>query len=210
MATTPSAVSYDSLLKCGMFVGPLYLAVGLAQALTREGFDLARHPLSVLANGPGGWIQTLNFVVCGAMVIAAAVGFGRALRPHSRASAWLLGTFGASMVLAAIFRADPMDGFPVGTPLGPPTTMSAFGAAHFAAGALGFLALAVACLTAARAMSKRGDRGMALLSACSGIAVILGFMAPAIVPATGPVAGIWFSVVVGWAWLAITSARLRG
>lgn len=209
MAPTSTARSYASLLACGMLVGPLYLAVGLAQALAREGFDFARHPLSVLANGPGGWIQTLNFLVCGALVIAAAVGFRRALSPQGRASAWLLGTFGASMVLAAIFRADPMDGFPVGTPEGPPTTMSAFGAAHFAAGAIGFLALAVGCLVVARAMSKRGERGMALLSAFSGIAVILGFMAPAIVPATGPVAGIWFSVVVGWAWLAITSGRLR-
>lgn len=207
MATIRSASSYDSLLKCGMLVGPLYIAVGLAQALTRDGFDFARHPLSVLANGPGGWIQTLNFLVCGAMVVAAGIGIGRALQ--SRASAWLLSAFGASMMLAAIFRADPMDGFPVGTPLGPPTTMSAFGAAHFAAGAIGFLALAIGCLAVARALSKRGERGMALLSACSGIAVILGFMAPAIVPATGPVAGIWFSVVVGWAWLALTSARLR-
>ena len=207
MQATPS-VGDAALLKCGMLVGPLYLAAGLAQALTREGFDLGRHPLSVLANGPWGWIQTLNFVVSGVLVIAAAIGFSRALRPQSRAPGWLLGTFGASLLLAAIFRADPMDGFPVGTPEGPPTTMSAFGAAHFAAGAIGFLALALSCLAVARAMSHRGERGMAALSACCGIAVLVGFMAPAIVPATGPVAGIWFSVVVGWAWLAVTSWRL--
>ena len=38
-----------ALLLWGVVAGPFYLTVGLAQALLREGFDLARHPLSVLA-----------------------------------------------------------------------------------------------------------------------------------------------------------------
>jgi len=63
-----------ALLGYGVLVGPFYLAVGLVQALVRDGFDLARHPLSLLANGPGGWIQTANFVVSGLMVVAAALG----------------------------------------------------------------------------------------------------------------------------------------
>jgi len=43
-----------SLLGYGVLVGPFYLTVGLIQAFVRDGFDLARHPLSLLANGPGG------------------------------------------------------------------------------------------------------------------------------------------------------------
>ncbi len=42
-----------SLLGYGVLVGPFYLAVGLIQAALRQGFDIKRHPLSVLANGPG-------------------------------------------------------------------------------------------------------------------------------------------------------------
>ena len=72
------------LLRCGVVAGPFYLAVGLMQAFLRDGFDFARHPLSVLANGPGGWIQTANFALTGLMVIAAAVGIKRALGPVSR------------------------------------------------------------------------------------------------------------------------------
>jgi hypothetical protein len=34
------------LLRWGVVAGPFYLAVGLIQALVRDGFDLARHPLS--------------------------------------------------------------------------------------------------------------------------------------------------------------------
>jgi hypothetical protein len=41
-----------SLLGYGVLAGPVYVVVGLAQALTRDGYDLARHDLSLLANGP--------------------------------------------------------------------------------------------------------------------------------------------------------------
>src|SRR4051794_18961677 len=124
----------QSLLRCGVWAGPFYLAVGLIQARFREGFDLGRHPLSVLANGPGGWIQTANFVITGLMVIAAAVGFSRVLGPKSRAATWFLGAFGAAMIMAAMCTADPIDGFPPGTPQGFPTSISTTGMLHFVAG----------------------------------------------------------------------------
>lgn len=197
-----------SLLRWGVLVGPFYLSVGLAQALLRDGFDLGRHSLSILANGPGGWVQTANFVLSGLMVVAAAIGIARALRPPSRASGWILACFGVSMLVAAIFPADPMDGFPVGTPEGMPSTISTPGLIHFVAGAVGFLALAAACIAVAVAMSRRDEPWMARLSFLCGLGVVAGFFAPALLPASGPVAGIWFSVVVGWTWLALVSVHL--
>jgi hypothetical protein len=189
-------------------VGPFYLAVGLAQAFVRDGFDLARHSLSALANGTGGWVQTANFVLSGLMVIAAAMGFRNVLRPQSRVAGWILGCFGVSMLVAAVFPADPVDGFPVGTPEGFPTTISTPGLIHFIAGALGFLALAVSCFVVAVAMLRRRNPWMAGLSFLSGVSVVAGFAMPAVLSASGPVAGIWFSVVVGWTWLALTSVHL--
>lgn len=197
-----------SLLVCGVLVGPFYLAVGLLQAFVRDDFDLGRHSLSALSNGPGGWAQTGNFILSGLMVVAAAVGLGRALRPQSRVAGWILGWFGISMLVAAVFPADPVDGFPVGTPEGYPTTVSTSGVIHFAAGATGFLALAISCIVAGVAMWRRREPWMARLSMLCGLSVVAGFFAPAVLPASGPVAGIWFSVVVGWTWLALTSAHL--
>lgn len=43
-----------SLLGYGMLAGPFYVAVSLAQALSRDGFDLTRHAWSLLANGEHG------------------------------------------------------------------------------------------------------------------------------------------------------------
>ena len=39
------------LLACGIVAGPLFLVVALVQALTRDGFDLSRHPISLLSLG---------------------------------------------------------------------------------------------------------------------------------------------------------------
>jgi hypothetical protein len=196
-----------SLLRWGVVAGPFYLTVGLIQAMLRDGFDLARHPLSVLANGPGGWVQTANFVLAGTMVLAAAAGFGRVVGPGSRAVTWFLGAFGAAMIAGAVFPADPVDGFPLGTPEGFPTSISTTGLIHFIAGALGFISLAVSCFAAARVMSRRQIPTLARLSLLSGLAVVLGFFG-GMAPPVG-VLGIWFAVIVGWAWLAVMSLRLQ-
>ena len=197
----------QALLRCGVLAGPFYLVVGLIQALLRDGFDFARHPLSVLANGPGGWVQTANFVLTGLMVLAAAVGFRRVLGPKPRALTWLLGGFGIAMIVAAIFPADPVDGFPPGTPEGFPTSITTTGLVHFAAGALGFTFLAVSCFAAAWAMSRRQVPSLAGLSLLSGLAVVLGFFGGMLLPLG--ILGIWFAVVVGWVWLAVMSLRLN-
>jgi hypothetical protein len=50
------------------------------------------------------------------------------------------------------------------------------------------------------------DRGYARLSYPSGAAIVPGFFSGAVMPPGAP--GNWFSVVVGWAWLAAVSLRL--
>ena len=196
-----------SLLGYGVLVGPFYLAVSLIQAFVREGFDLTRHALSILANGRGGWVQTANLALSGLMVIAAAVGFHRVLGSKSRGVTLFLGAFGASMVAAAIFRADPMDGFPVGTPLGMPTSISTHGLIHFVAGALGFTSLAISCFFGAAVMRRRGTRSLALVSLLAVLAVVLGFYG-GMAFLKGGILGIWIAVVVGWAWLLAMSLHL--
>src|SRR6266545_2955370 len=75
-ATEPSTRVTRILLACGVAAGPLYVLLGLVQALTREGFDLRRHELSLLAYGfpPGAppglperasWHGVLHFVTAG-------------------------------------------------------------------------------------------------------------------------------------------------
>ena len=201
----PAAVT-RSLLGCGVIVGPFYLALGVGQGLIRDGFSFARHPLSVLANGPGGWLQTANLAVSALLVLAAVAGIARVAPQQSRVMRGALVVYALGMIVAAIFPADPMDGFPPGTPLGVPTTISTTGLVHFGAGAVTFLAMAIACWGAARTMSKRGERGLSRLSLLAGFVVFFGFFGGgALSGSVGGVAGIWVAVVMGWAWLAIVS-----
>src|SRR6476646_1770305 len=150
---TPTHVT-RSLLGWGAVAGPFYVTVSLAQALTREGFDLTRHEWSLLENGDLGWIQVANFVLTGVMVLAFAVGLSRALAGErggrgGRAAAALSGLFGACLVAAGVLRADPALGFPVGTPEGI-GTVTAHGVGHFVAAGIGFVALAVSCFVLGR------------------------------------------------------------
>ena len=116
-----SPAQTDRLLKCGVLAGPVYVVVGLLQVLFRDGFDIRRHALSLMSNGALGWIQVASFIVSGLLVIAAATGMRQRLHP-GRAGTWgpiLLGLYGLGLIGAGIFVADPMDGFPPGTPGGP-------------------------------------------------------------------------------------------
>src|SRR6266498_3181897 len=108
-ATEPSTRVTRILLACGVAAGPLYVLLGLVQALTREGFDLRRHELSLLANGELGWIQIANLVVSGLLVVVAAVGMRRVLRP-GRGGTWgprLVGGYGVGLIAAGVLWPTP-------------------------------------------------------------------------------------------------------
>jgi len=131
---SPGAPTRQStwLLAGGIVAGPLFLAVWLIQAFTRDGFDPGRHPLSLLSLGDLGWIQIANFVVTGALFVACAVGMGRVLRPGPGGT-WgplLVGGFGIGLTLAGIFTTDPGAGFPPGAPAGAPEQLSWHGVLH--------------------------------------------------------------------------------
>ena len=195
------------LLWCGAVAGPIYLAAGTLQGLLREGFSFERHPLSVLANGSLGWIQAANFLISGGLVIAAAAGIGRTLGKGSRGLTWSLYGYGGAMIAAAIFTADPVDGFPPGTPLGFPATISTTGLLHFVCGALAFLSLALGGFFGAWTFWPRRMTALAALSLVSGLVVSLGFFGGFFLPFG--IAGIWAAVVVGWAWLSYLSLALQ-
>ncbi len=75
---TRKARSTRALLIAGAVAGPLYILLVVAQAPTRDGFDIRRHPASVLSNGDQGGIQIGNFLATGLLFVAFDVGLSRA------------------------------------------------------------------------------------------------------------------------------------
>ena len=197
-----------SLLGYGVVAGPFYLVVGLIQAFTRDGFDLSEHSLSLLANGSWGWVQIANLIVTGLMVIAAAAGFMRAQQPERKVGA-LIAVFGVGLILSGAFVADPMEGFPPGTPDGQPDSVSLSGILHLAFSGIGFFALAASYFVLAGWFARRQDEGLARASRINGIVVLGGFVLGA-ATATTPIGvpALWVAVLAAWAWLAVASVAL--
>src|SRR5260370_7510777 len=68
------------LLYAGV-IGPLlFIVVFIVEGLTRPGYSAWRHYVSQLATGDGGWVQVVNFLVCGSLMVAFAIGLRHALR----------------------------------------------------------------------------------------------------------------------------------
>lgn len=154
-ATTPAATgvpavrrSTGHLLLAGALAGPVFFTSATIQMLTREGFDITRHPISQLSTGDLGWIQIATFVLAGLGALALAGGVRRTVTEGigRRALPILVGIFGAGMIAAGVFTMDPEDGFPAGTPDGPVAQMSWHGITHSAAAAVSFTALAIAAI----------------------------------------------------------------
>ncbi|MEU4688156.1 DUF998 domain-containing protein [Actinoplanes sp. NPDC023714] len=164
--------------------GPLWAVVSLAQVATRDGFDLMRHPLSLLSTGSLGWIQIANFVLAGGLLIAGAGALPGRWAPR------LVRLAGLGMVAAGVLVMDPGSGFPAGTPDTVPTTMSPSAMGHMAAGSITFAALIATCYVLAhryatagsrrnatagsRRYAAAGSRCLAVTAAISGTALLAG------------------------------------
>jgi hypothetical protein len=168
-----AATQTARLLACGIAAGPLFLTVGLTQAFIRDGFDLSRHPLSLLSLGDLGWVQIANFVVTGGLFIACATGMRRVLRP-GRGGTWgprLVGALGAGLVMAGVFVADAGAGFPPGAPAGAPQ-MSWHGVLHEIGFVLSTLGTLAGCLVFARRFAGLRQWGRVAGCVASAVAVL--------------------------------------
>ena len=203
------------LLTGGVLAGPIYIIVGIAQILTREGFDITRHPLSFMSLGDLGWIQITNFIVTGLLVIAGAIGMRRLAQDDKRLKwgALLVGIYGMGVLGGGLFVPDPALGFPPGTPDTYPTTMSAHGLLHFIFGQIGFLALIAASIVYARYFAANSLRGWAIFSVLTGAIFLFAIIAT--VATAGGDGSVWAllalyaAVIFAWIWLAALSYRMR-
>jgi hypothetical protein len=199
-----------ALLACGVAATPVFAVVSLAQAFTREGFDLLRHPLSMLSVGDLGWLQITNFLVCGVLTIAGALGLHGAMR-GSPGGTWaprLMLINGLGMLAAGVFVMDPGDGFPAGTPLGPSAALSTHALLHLVFGSIAFAALIAACLVLGRHFSRAGRRGHAIASRAAGLI----FAAGELWAISGGRAGsltLCVGVLTAMAWVSLTAATKR-
>jgi hypothetical protein len=202
------------LLRCGLAAGPAFITAFLIEGGVRDGYRPLRHPVSSLALGPRGWIQTANFTLTGALFLAAAAGLSRAGDPAASRQPVpaLIGAAGAGLIGAAVFPTDPVSGYPPGTPGAPPEP-SRTGTAHNMAAIPVFLGLPVAALACGWRSWRSGERTFALYSAGTAVTMLAtmalagaGFgQSPRLVRLGGLFQRV--SIITGLTWLTALSAR---
>lgn len=176
---------------------------------TRAGIDLRVHPFSFLSLGDLGWLQITNFVVCGLLFIACGIGMRRVLHPGPGGAAGpgLIAAFGTSMIGGGVFLADPAFGYPAGAPAGVPETISWHGTVHGIAFALGVVTLLAAFAVLARRFAHEGARGWLQYTAATAAVFVL-LSAIGLGGGDFRIASAGF--VVGWGWVSVVAASLRG
>lgn len=175
----------------------LFVVTFVIDGWTRPGYHPVRHPVSALALGPRGWIQTTNFVVCGLAITAGAIALGNVLLTLAVA------VFGLALVASGVWPMDPMRGYPPGTPDDTPPTTSRAHDLHDRFGAVVFTALPAAAAIAAFVLP---DTGWRWYSGATAIALVigLGVFGSAWMrddPRTGLIQRA--KIVVGWVWLGL-------
>jgi hypothetical protein len=197
------------LLRCGILAGPVFAATFLAEGATRDGYEPLRHPVSSLALGPRGWVQTANFAVTGVLCLAGAAGLRLA---GGRTGPFMVAAAGAGLISSAAFRTDPVGGYPPGTPDMPAAFTRAGTAHNLAAIPVSFGLPAAAACYGWRSW-RDGQPGFGIY--CAATAVTM--------PVTMALAGAGFgqsswlgrygglfqraSIITGFTWLTAVSAR---
>lgn len=112
--------------------------------------------------------------------------------------------------LPAYFSADPADGFPPGTPKGPPTAMSWHAAVHLLVAGIAFLALVAACFVFARRFAAARRTGWAAFSGVTGAAFLATWSLIFALQGSRP-ANVAFAVAIALAlaWASLLAAHHR-
>ena len=161
------------MVRCGAAAGPLFVGVFLIEGARRPDYEPLRHPVSSLSLGPRGWVQAANFATAGLLYLAGAAGLARSPgqatgRPIAAAA---LGATGLGLLGSAVFRTDPVSGYPPGTPDAPAET-SATGAMHAVVAVPIFLGIPAAAFACAWRFRRSGSPGWAAYSAATGASML--------------------------------------
>ncbi|TAU90816.1 DUF998 domain-containing protein [Rhizobium leguminosarum] len=209
MTDTQRAPQSDALLACGVMLAPVFYAIVLAQLLTRTGFDITKHPLSLLSLGQTGWIQVANFLLAGIFAIACAVGVRKRLSGSygGTLGPFFIATFGLGMIVAGFSKPDPLLGFPPGSADGIPEHMSGHAVGHGIGFFVAFVSLIAACFMFGRRFSLVGRPWWSVYSNATGaLTILLIAMGMAVQSATS--LAFFLVGIVAFGWLGAVSWHL--
>ncbi|RKR12732.1 DUF998 domain-containing protein [Arthrobacter oryzae] len=187
----------------------LFVSVFTVYGWLCPGYSPASMFVSELSLGPYGWVQMLNFLLTGALVVV----FGRGLAAHftagaaSRTGPVLVQCMGVSLIVSGLFATDPSAMF---------DQASAHGVVHGIFGAIFFTLAPVSCFVFYRRFrSDRAWRPLAGWTLAAGVLLTVGIGLLKVSQQPGSGLFEWKGLVQRvilvtiMAWIFAVAARLR-
>jgi hypothetical protein len=202
------------LMLAAGIVGPIIFVLTFTiESATRPGYSPYNNFVSQLATGETGWVQTVNFLLYGLLMLVFAAGMYRVLTPGrgKRAVVVLLMVYAVGLLVAGSFTTDPALSYPPGTPPGPPQHLTTRGIIHgLVGGMMSFLSVPILCFV----MTWRlwAQRAWALYSLLTGLVMLVVSQTSTVADILGWPTGVLqrIAIVVGWAWIVLlATSELR-
>jgi hypothetical protein len=164
-------------LWAGVAAPILFTTVYLIEGATRLGYDPLRHQVSLLSLGDRGWVQTLSFLVTGALMLVFAIGLRGWLwgGPSGRVTPAAVAVAALGLFLAGVFPTQPLFGYPPGTPEGMARDISPGSVLHVLGAILFFFGLIVAAVAFAVRSWREESTGWAVASAGAAVVIFVCF-----------------------------------
>jgi hypothetical protein len=160
-------------LSCSTLASILFTLTYLVEGVTRPGYSAWQQAISALSLGPGGWVQQVNFVVFGLLVIWTAFAWRRFLKGGIGATWYpIFRVFeGIGLIVDGFISQDPAFGYPPNTTLVPPTP---HGIIHVLFAFVSIIAIAIGFFILARRFTREPQwRGWATYSLITGVLTIV-------------------------------------
>jgi hypothetical protein len=105
----PGSRMHRVLLSASVVAGVVFTLVYMIDGALTPGYNPVTQPISGLALGSNGWVQSANFVFFGAVGLVTAVGVHRSLAPGRGAglATWLRMIGSAALIVVGCFTTDP-------------------------------------------------------------------------------------------------------
>lgn len=203
------------LLICGVIAGPLFIVTFLIQDSLRTDLNPIQNTVSALALGPHGWIQILNFLVTGILILLFARGIWNRFHDVRSRTLYtsLFGLLAISIIGAGLFTTFPASDHVAAIP-GTVRSHLSHAVVHMYYSIFAFLELAASCFVLAWQFKQWQEPGWAVYSIVSGVGVLIFFMlAGSTLQQAGhlaPYGGLFerISIIIGLSWLSLLAGKL--
>ena len=172
-----SNINNKWLILCGAIGALIFTFSWIIQEAFRDSYNPMMIPVSSLAIGPMGWIQTLTFFISGILIVLFGYGLWNKKKTEDKISKWgpiLIIICGIGLIGAGCFITDPVNGYPAGTPL-VSENPSFDGAMHQLFSALLFFGLPLACFVIGDYFAHKKDLKQVIYCSFTGIAFLILF-----------------------------------